>query len=40
MPQIGGLRLADPTFAEIDRPRGMNPRHDHARAFRLGERLK
>jgi hypothetical protein len=35
VPQIGGLRLVDPTFTKIDRLCRMNSRHDDARTFGL-----
>ena len=40
VPQIGGLRLVDPTFTKIDRLCWMNPRHDDARTFGLRQRLQ
>ena len=40
VPQIGGLRLVDPTFAKIHRLCRMNPRHDDARTFGLRQRLQ
>src|ERR1035437_2167494 len=39
-PQIGGLRLVDPTFTKIQRRCRMNPRHDDARTFGLRQRLQ
>ena len=40
VPQIGGLRLVDPTFTKIHRLGWVNPRHDDARTFGLHQRLQ